>query len=150
VSELLVSDREREYTVSLLRGHWVSGRLTADEFEERVAEAWRARYAADLWQALRALPVDRPVPAAPPARSASAVVSLALAVLALCLLFVSFGLLFIVTLPLSVTAWALGREARRSGAANAGTAKAGEWIGIAGTLIGLLGLGGCAALLWGL
>jgi Domain of unknown function (DUF1707) len=149
VSELLVSDREREYTVGLLRGHWVSGRLTADEFEERVAEAWRARYAADLWQALRALPVEGPVPGRPPERSASAVVSLALGVLALCLLFVSFGLLFIVTLPLSVTAWALGRDARRSGASNAGTAKAGEWLGISGTVVGALLLTGCAALIWG-
>jgi Domain of unknown function (DUF1707) len=149
VSTLLVSDREREYTVSLLRGHWVSGRLTDEEFEERVAEAWRARSAADLWQALRALPVEGPLPAAPPARSATAGVSLALGILALCLLLVSFGLLFIVTLPLSVTAWALGREARRSGAANAGMAKAGEWLGISGTLIGALLLTGCAALIWG-
>jgi Domain of unknown function (DUF1707) len=150
VSTLLVSDREREYTVSLLRGHWVSGRLTAEEFEERVAEAWRARDAADLWQALRALPVDGPMPGAPPARSASAVVSLVLAITALGLLFVSFGLLFILSLPLSVTAWALGREARRSGAANAGTARAGEMIGIAGTVIGLIGFAGCAALIWAL
>jgi Domain of unknown function (DUF1707) len=149
VSTLLVSDREREYTVSLLRGHWVSGRLTDEEFEERLAEAWRARFAADLWQALRALPVEGPLPAAPPARSATAGVSLALGILALCLLLVSFGLLFIVTLPLSVTAWALGREARRSGAANAGTAKAGEWLGISGTVIGALLLTGCAALIWG-
>ena len=60
VSALLVSDSEREYTVGLLRGHWLSGRLTADEFEQRVGEACRARFASDLWQALRALPVDAP------------------------------------------------------------------------------------------
>jgi Domain of unknown function (DUF1707) len=146
VNALLVSDREREYTVGLLRGHWLSGRLTADEFEERVGEVWRARFSSDLWHALRALPVDRPAPA-PPVKSGSAVVSLVLGVLALCLLFVSFGLLFLITLPLSVTAWALGREARRSGAPNG---RAGEALGIAGTAIGLLLFAGCAALLSGL
>ena len=68
MSELLVSDREREHTVELLRGHWLTGRLTAEEFEERVGEAWRARSADDLWQALRWLPVEKP----PPARRPSA------------------------------------------------------------------------------
>ncbi|MGH2713447.1 MAG: DUF1707 SHOCT-like domain-containing protein [Thermoleophilaceae bacterium] len=152
MSALLVSDREREYTVGLLRGHWLAGRLTAEEFEERVADAWRARFAAELWQALRALPVEAPpvppAPAAPPARNGSATVSLVLGILAVSLLFLSFGLLFLLTLPLSVTAWALGREARRSGAQNGrGAAVAGEALGIAGTLLSLLLFAGCAALL---
>src|SRR5918996_4002635 len=87
VNALLVSDREREYTVGLLRGHWLSGRLTADEFEQRVGEAWRARFSSDLWHALRALPVDAPpVPRVPP-RGRSGVGSLVLAITALCLLF---------------------------------------------------------------
>ena len=73
MSALLVSDREREHTVGLLRDHWLSGRLTADEFEQRVGEAWRARFAADLWQALRALPVEAPpVPQASPGRRSGA------------------------------------------------------------------------------
>jgi hypothetical protein len=136
VSALLVSDREREYTVGLLRGHWLSGRLTADEFEQRVGEAWRARFAADLWQALRWLPVDAPpVPRVPP-RSPSGIASLVLAIAALCLLFMSFGLLFFLTLPMAVTAWALGRGARRSGAR--GPAVAGEALGVAGTLLSAL------------
>ncbi len=138
--------------MGLLRGHWLAGRLTAEEFEERVADAWRARFAAELWQALRALPVEAPpvppAPAAPPARNGSATVSLVLGILAVSLLFLSFGLLFLLTLPLSVTAWALGREARRSGAQNGrGAAVAGEALGIAGTLLSLLLFAGCAALL---
>jgi Domain of unknown function (DUF1707) len=141
---LLVSDREREYTVGLLRGHLLSGRLTVEEFEERVGEAWRARFASDLWQALRALPVDGPLPAAPPKRT-SAVASLVLGISSLCVFFVSFGLLFFLTLPLSVTAWALGREARRSGAPGPG-----EALGIAGTALSLLVFAGCAARVTGL
>ncbi len=145
---LLVSDREREYTVGLLRGHWLSGRLTADEFEQRVDEAWRARFAADLWQALRALPV--PVPPMAPTRAAqshSGTASLVLGIVALCLFFFSFGFLFLLTLPLAITGWALGRAARRSGAAGGrGAAVAGEALGIAGTLLSLLPVAGIAAL----
>ena len=139
MSALLVSDREREYTVGLLRGHWLSGRLTAEEFEQRVDEAWRARFAADLWQALRALPVEAPpAPQAPP-KGRSGTASLVLGISAVCLLFFSFGLLFFLTLPLAITAWALGYEARRSAPpGRRGTATAGEALGIAGTLLSLM------------
>ena len=151
MSTLLVSDREREYTVALLRGHWVSGRLSPEEFEERVDEAWRARSAADLWQALRELPVEAPpAPPATPAKSTSAVVSLVLGIVSLCILCVSFGLLFAVTFPMSVTAWALGRSARRSGPPSGhGTARAGEVLGIVGTVLSGVLFAGCAVLLSG-
>jgi hypothetical protein len=147
VTELLVSDKEREYTVGLLRGHWLSGRLTAEEFEQRVEEAWRARFASDLWQALRALPVDSP-PVARPAGHGAAVASLVTGLLSIFLLMLSFGLLFLLTLPLSVTAWALGREGRRSGnPERRGMARTGEVLGIVGTALSLLLLAGCAALI---
>jgi Domain of unknown function (DUF1707) len=151
VSALLVSDREREYTVDLLRGHWLSGRLTADEFEQRVEEACRARFAGDLWQALRALPMPDPPPAVSvrPAKSSSGTAALVLGIVALCLFFFSFGLLFFFTLPLAITAWALGRSARRSretSGAGGGAAAAGEALGIAGTLLSLLPVAGLAAL----
>jgi hypothetical protein len=148
VSAFLVSDHEREYTVDLLRGHWLSGRLTAEEFEQRVDEAWRARFTADLWQALRALPAPAPPPSfAPPAKSHSATASLVLGVVAICMLFLSFGLLFFVTLPMAITAWGLGREARRAAPPGGrGKAAAGEALGIAGTLLSLLPLAVIAAL----
>jgi Domain of unknown function (DUF1707) len=147
VTELLVSDKEREYTVGLLRGHWLSGRLTAEEFEQRVEEAWRARFASDLWQALRALPVDSP-PVVRPAGHGAAVASLVTGLLSIFLLMLSFGLLFLLTLPLSVTAWALGREGRRSGnPERRGMARTGEVLGIVGTALSLLLLAGCAALI---
>jgi hypothetical protein len=146
VSALLVSDREREYTVGLLREHLLSGRLTEEEFEERVGEVWRARFAADLWHALRWLPVA--APPAPPAKSRAASVSLVLGILAICLLFMSLGVLFLITLALAVTAWSLGREARRSAAtANRGTARAGEVLGIAGVMLSLLPMAGFATVL---
>jgi hypothetical protein len=153
VSALLVSDREREHTVSLLRGHLLSGRLTAEEFEQRVGEAWRARFAGDLWHALRWLPVEAPpVQPAPPAgraKSHSATASLVLGISALFLLFLSFGLLFFLAFPMALTAWALGREARRSGPPEArGRVRAGEVLGIAGTLLSATPFLGIVALLF--
>jgi Domain of unknown function (DUF1707) len=139
VAALLVSDREREYTVGLLRGHWLSGRLTAEEFEQRVAEAWRARFSADLWQALRWLPVDTPPEPQAPPKASSATLPLVLGISAICLLFLSLGMLFFLTLPLGITAWSLGREARRAAPPSSrGRAAAGEALGIAATLLSLL------------
>ena len=147
MSALLVSDQEREYTVGLLRRHWLTGRLTAEEFEQRVGEAWHARSVQELWQALRWLPVE----AAPPARrlsAASAVSSLMLGLAGLLLLMISFGFLFVISLPLSVTAWAVGRDARRSETCSApGVAVAGEVLGVTGTLLSVVWLAGCAALI---
>jgi Domain of unknown function (DUF1707) len=149
VSALLVSDQEREDTVGLLRRHWLTGRLTAEEFEERVAEVWRARYSHDLWQALRFLPVDPP-PAGRESRggSGTAVASLVIGAMALCLMLVTFGLAFPLVLWMAATAWMLGRGARRSGAASSGgVARAGELMGIIGTAWSVLMLAGCAALI---
>jgi Domain of unknown function (DUF1707) len=148
---LLVSDKEREYTVGLLRRHWLTGRLTADEFEQRVGEAWQARFAQDLWHSLRWLPPEPPV-APPPvvARGGggAAVASFVLAILALCLLFFSLGLAFPIALPMFVTAWALGRDSRRNGSATAGgLAAAGEVLGVVGTTLCLLFLASCAYVL---
>ena len=136
--------------MGLLRGHWLSGRLTAEEFEQRVEEAWRARFAADLWQALRWLPAE--APARPVGREgrATAAASVILSLLGLALLCFSLGLAAPLALPLSATGWALGREARRCGARSVrGTAIAGEVIGVAGTLMAALLVASCAALVAG-
>jgi DUF1707 SHOCT-like domain/Cell wall-active antibiotics response LiaF, C-terminal len=60
------SDAEREQTVALLRDATAEGRLTLDEFSQRVEEA----YAAKTHNALESLTVDlpTPVPAAPASR----------------------------------------------------------------------------------
>jgi cbb3-type cytochrome oxidase subunit 3 len=148
LTALLVSDRDREHTVGLLRGHWLSGRLTAEEFEQRVGEALRARSGDDLRRALRFLPVEGARYSARPAGGGSAVASLVIGVLALFLLAISFGLFFLLTLPLAVTAWALGREARRSGnPSRRDMARAGEIMGIVGTALSGLMLAGCAAVI---
>jgi class 3 adenylate cyclase len=51
-----VSDAERDAVVTALRGHFESGRLSFDEFSERIDEAYAARTDIELDAALRELP----------------------------------------------------------------------------------------------
>jgi Ca2+/Na+ antiporter len=55
----LVGDRERERASALLRRHYLEGRLTHDELEERLGVALDARDHSDLRVALRRLPAAR-------------------------------------------------------------------------------------------
>jgi hypothetical protein len=54
---MLVGDRERERTAASLRHHYVSGRLSFEEFTERAQVALQARSRADVRAALRDLPL---------------------------------------------------------------------------------------------
>jgi hypothetical protein len=54
--DTLVADADRNRAQEELRAHYDSGRLTVDEFEERVAEVNKARTAGDLETAFRQLP----------------------------------------------------------------------------------------------
>ena len=51
-----VSDAEREHAVVWLRDHLLSGRLTLEEFSERVEQAYAARLRADLDRVRSGLP----------------------------------------------------------------------------------------------
>ena len=55
-ARLRVSDAERDAVVLSLREHYETGRLTLDEFNERVGEAYSARTDAELDHVLRELP----------------------------------------------------------------------------------------------
>lgn len=54
--DLLVSDAERARALSELRGHYETGRLTLEEFQERLDEAQAARTESQLRNVLRQLP----------------------------------------------------------------------------------------------
>ena len=45
---LRIGDAERDQAVAVLSDHFVAGRLTQEEFEERSGQATRARYTDDL------------------------------------------------------------------------------------------------------
>ena len=59
--EMRVGDAEREATVAELREHYASGRLTQEEFNERVDKAFAAKTRGDLTSVLRDLPSARPL-----------------------------------------------------------------------------------------
>ena len=144
-----VSDADREQAGALLREHWLAGRLDADEFDERSAAVWGARTERDLVGALRQLPATHRVAARPAkADSSGAIASLVLGIAGLVLFFASASILSALVLPLSATAWALGRRARRQpGARRQGAATAGLVLGILGTALSLVFLAGFAAIL---
>ncbi|HKF00634.1 MAG TPA: DUF1707 domain-containing protein [Actinomycetes bacterium] len=50
------SDADRDRAVAQLRQHLIDGRITAEEFSERVDQAFAARTTADIEHALRELP----------------------------------------------------------------------------------------------
>jgi class 3 adenylate cyclase len=54
--DVRVSDAERSQMADLLRRHLADGRLTMEEFSDRVAEVYDARTRADLQRTLRELP----------------------------------------------------------------------------------------------
>ena len=51
--DLLVSDADRARVAGALREHYEAGRLTLDEFQDRLDEAHRARTELQLEQVLR-------------------------------------------------------------------------------------------------
>jgi hypothetical protein len=57
--EQRVSDAEREQAVVWLRGHLLSGRLTLEEFSERIEQVYAAAIQADLAGVRAGLPSDR-------------------------------------------------------------------------------------------
>lgn len=148
------SDADRDKALQLLRDHWLAGRLTLAEYEERCEEATGARFVDDLRRAIRELPYPLPErtpapapPVAPPTQS-GAVLSVVLGTLSLLGVVGSFGLLFVLTLPASTWAWALGRRARRRGGRDVRVLGIiGEALGIVATTLGCLALTACAVII---
>ena len=58
---MLVSDAERNAVVRQLQRHTADGRLSIDEFSDRVEEVYRARTTTELQVALRNLPRATPL-----------------------------------------------------------------------------------------
>lgn len=59
--QLRASDKDREAVITLLNEHTAAGRLTLEEFEQRVSAAYDAKLVADLDGLLADLPAVRPV-----------------------------------------------------------------------------------------
>ncbi len=68
--ELRASDADREQVVAELREHAAEGRLTLEEFSERVEQAYGAKTVGELADVKRELPAVSALPAARPRRKA--------------------------------------------------------------------------------
>ena len=55
----LAATADRERTVGTLRAGFAEGRLSQDELDERIAQAYAARTYADLWALTADLPIGR-------------------------------------------------------------------------------------------
>jgi hypothetical protein len=96
--EIRVSDAEREQTVKVLERHHVDGRLTWEEFSERMEAAFHARTREDLRRTLLDLPplneprppAERGAPSGPNWRSLTPPVIIA-ALIALAVVLWAFG-----------------------------------------------------------
>lgn len=69
MTELRVSDADRERTAERLRSAAAEGRLSPDELEERLERAFGARTFAELEPVVADLPPERPRPHETPRRS---------------------------------------------------------------------------------
>lgn len=69
IDDLRIADSDRERAIAQLSKHARDGRLTLEEFEERVAEVYTARTNADLRPVFRGLPSYDHVPPARRGRS---------------------------------------------------------------------------------
>jgi hypothetical protein len=143
------ADDDREVALDLLREHWLAGRLTLAEYEARCDEVGRARFIGDLERAVRELPLTSPAsaPVLVQPGNGAAIASCVLGITSLAALLLTFGVLFFLTLPLSIAAWALGRRGRRHATpASRSLCIVGEVTGLMGTVVALLALSACAML----
>ena len=68
-AQVRIGDAERESAVAALGDHYVAGRLTKDELDERTDTAWSARTSGELTPLFSDLPaLPPPVPPRPPRR----------------------------------------------------------------------------------
>lgn len=85
------SDEDRQRVIAVLQRHTAAGRLTLDEFSDRVGSVYAARTLPELASVTRDLPVDSsPESAAAPARNLIIAFVIAIVVLALLGILFSF------------------------------------------------------------
>jgi hypothetical protein len=131
-SHLRASDADRERAVDILRGAFVEGRLSNDEYHERVSQAYAGRTYGDLTRLIADLPAPPP-PSRPVRRptNALAVVSLICGIIQP----LTFGITMI---PAIFLGHAARRQIRKTGEGGGGFATAGLVLGWVGAVLAAL------------
>ncbi|HLN66542.1 MAG TPA: DUF1707 and DUF4190 domain-containing protein [Streptosporangiaceae bacterium] len=142
--KLRASDTDRDRVVELLSVAYSEGRLSKDEYDGRLENAFSARTYADLDQIVTDLPVVRAIEVAPAAPAApvapvapvAKVNALAIASLACGVAQFAFGPL--ATIPAIALGHVARHQIKRSGEQGAGLALAGLILGWAAVILGIL------------
>jgi hypothetical protein len=112
--EVRIGTAEREEAVQLLGDHFAAGRLTLDEFDERVTRATEARTRGDLVPLFRDLPSAPAALVPPPARENLYLNLVTLVPLVLVALLILVAIRHPIAILLALVAlWMLGRRAYR-------------------------------------
>ncbi|MBM7460076.1 DUF1707 domain-containing protein [Rhodococcus coprophilus] len=112
--EVRIGTAEREEAVHLLGEHFAAGRLTLDEFDERVTRATQARTRGDLVPLFRDLPSAPPALAPPEPRENIYLNLVMLVPLVLVALLLLLAIRHPIAIVLALVAlWMLGRRAYR-------------------------------------
>ncbi|MFF3564524.1 DUF1707 and DUF4190 domain-containing protein [Streptomyces sp. NPDC002574] len=125
---MLAGDAARERTVEVLKDAYTEGRLTLQEYEERIGRAYVSRTYGEL--DVLVLDIPRPRPAPPPGVNSKAIAALICGISA-----VFLGL---TALPAIVLGHLARREVRRTGEQGDGFALAGLILGYVVTALLLL------------
>lgn len=156
-ARLRVADVDRERTADVLRGAYVEGRLTQDELDARLGQAYAARTYADLAALTEDLPAAHrpypgPVQTVPghqpaPRRPASSEVTNGLAVASLVCGLMEVFTLGITAIPAVILGHVARGQIRRNGERGDGMATTGlvlGWLGIAFFVLIVVGVAAMA------
>jgi Domain of unknown function (DUF1707)/Domain of unknown function (DUF4190) len=130
------SDADRDRVAELLNVAYSEGRLSKDEYDGRLENAFSARTYADLDQIVADLPAAPPDPRAGAVSTLANTNGLAIASLACGLAQFVFGPL--ATIPAIVLGHMARRQIKRTGEQGAGLALAGLVLGWAAVILGIL------------
>jgi hypothetical protein len=127
------ADTDRERAVGFLSGAYTEGRLTKEEYDDRLETALSARTYSELDTLVSDLPGARAYPVVLRARGTN---GLAIASLACGLGQVFFG---ITTIPAIILGYLARSQIKRTGEDGAGMALVGLMLGWAGVALGIIG-----------
>jgi len=130
--KMRAADADRDRVVEFLNMAYTEGRLSKDEYDGRLENAFSARTYADLDQLVTDLPVARAAPVAPVAKTNGlAIASLACGI-------AQFGFGPLATIPAIVLGHVARHQIRRTGEQGAGLALAGLILGWAAVILGMI------------
>jgi Domain of unknown function (DUF1707)/Domain of unknown function (DUF4190) len=134
-------DADREHVVDLLKGAYTEGRLSKDEYDDRVAKALSARTFADLDLLIADLPVARPM-MVPPVADAAVLSPVAptnnLAIASLAFGLGQFAIGPLATIPAIVLGHMARKQIKQTGERGAGLAVAGLMLGWGAVVLGIV------------